>query len=111
MSGSCGSIVRSMVDDLPKDVTLIVYRYVFDSNYKRLVQQYTAIWLNDYTMGINNGMIFWTDLYQSFMVVIVRGPVITSAMVANWRIFPGGSVRRLYDRTNICELPRGYITR
>jgi hypothetical protein len=113
-----GTTVTTMSDTymgfiwrLPTDVLLIVYRYVFDSNYGRLIQQYKAVWLNDYYLGVREGMIFWTDMHQSFMVVVVRGQLVTSAMVANWRIFHGGSVRRLYDRTNVCELPRGYLTR
>ncbi len=35
---------------LPRDVQTIVYRYVFDRNYKRVLMNYRSVWLNDRTV-------------------------------------------------------------
>lgn len=35
-----------MLTWLPKDVQHIVYRYIFDRNYKRVLMNYRSVWLN-----------------------------------------------------------------
>ncbi len=60
--------------ELPKDILGIVYRYVFDYNYSRLMKQYADVWLN----GENSyDRIFWDDGRSRFKS--------WSYCVANWR--------------------------
>ncbi len=69
--------------ELPKDISGVVYRYVFDYSYSRLKQQYKDIWLNCPVIndllvdGSKLDAIYWNDNSSSFET--------SSRRTANWR--------------------------
>ena len=56
---------------LPKDVRSIVYRYLFDYNYQRLMGQYRSVWLVEAFMWSVDEVCFVSKRYPMLM--------------ANWR--------------------------
>ena len=56
---------------LPKDIVLIVYRYIYQYNYDVMREQYKHLWLNDPSIAANIGdfnmsLIFWDDNLHCF---------------------------------------------
>ena len=64
---------------LPRDIALMVHRYLFDSNYSDLKQQYRSVYCNDREGGDRADLIYWNDVPMCFATVVVR--------VAQWRSF------------------------
>ena len=69
------------MDRLPKDVQLIVYRYLFTYTYRDVMIQYRDIWLNHMRAPSthNRRKMYWSEVAQGFF----RCGSYSS--VANWR--------------------------
>ncbi len=57
-------IYQFMLLKLPKDIIIIVQRYIVSSYYQTVIVQYKTVWLNDGNRG--DGKIFWAD-YEGFL--------------------------------------------
>lgn len=98
------------MDRLPKDIRGIIYKYIFDHNYFKVMKQYHDVWLNDENLHYQypNDYIYWFDREQCSW-----GP----GQVANYRLLdiPRTDYRYIYKMRGECakrtvsnELPTRY---
>ena len=87
---------------LPKELIIIVHRYVFDHHYSQVMAQYEKLWLNDIE-DEDDDNIRWDDKPMSF--------VTDDRYVANWRdlVHPCTDIFTFYDnKQHLKALPKRY---
>lgn len=89
-----GYRATSIMELLPRDLIVIVYRYIADYNYTQLKRQYAAVWLNT-DPNRDEYQIYWDHSRSDFEIGCF--------FIANWRfdvgcLAPGHRVRNFYQR-------------
>ena len=87
-----------MLELLPKDLIVIISRYVFDYQYSLVRHEYERVWLNCYLNSEYN--IFW-DIYYNEFCTMDRYVANYRALTLNPILFP---IRKFYDTLTVGEI-------
>lgn len=68
---------------VPNDVLLMIYKMVFDHNYRKVMKQYRYVWLNE--PGCNNDIYWWENDDPNTKNIHLCGFVKNWHWVANYR--------------------------